>query len=565
MRKTFFFCCCLLAAVPPLRAQIFYHNFFSVVPQSCPFNPDVQVTQPPGWIIYQTLDSRWDGPVDTSRCISAVMTDNNCLIDLEQIDPSRPLFVRALTLGNQMELPVNALLSCLFSWDIVNAAQGDLLTDVNCVEDVCSGVFIGIGVPPPHPLRVHTGLYGEEISGGFCFPTEYFPGQILKEVILKVTLSPQANLSGKYLQLYSVQIFPTGLEPGLVTSVDAQEWHYNNATEEYDVNIFETVQTGGWSGNYLLQYTEPTFPSAADPSYVEGTVTPASAQQETINLIVDDWENLEIQPFTHLRGALVEGSDSLRHVVNLVNNGGQFCLNFVDLIFSGGNQYRHGKGGAIDVHNPFSCFQFRKGSALRVMEDATLHYGTDGAGMLAFCATGTIQLEKNATLVVDGVMNIAECDESAEPTHIYMDLPKTASLIFTEKAHLTNRFSHGQQMELRVRMLGGTLDDSRLPAADRALIRRIYLEPVPKFSDNFSFNPNPFQSTSVLSYISPGTENLRATWFSADGKRLLETSLQAVQGINEWTLENVPETPGLYWLHLNNGRENTTIKVVRME
>jgi hypothetical protein len=146
-----------------------------------------------------------------------------------------------------------------------------------------------------------------------------------------------------------------------------------------------------------------------------------------------------------------------------------------------------------------------------------------------------------------------------------MDLPKTASLIFTEKAHLTNRFSHGQQMELRVRMLGGTLDDSRLPAADRALIRRIYLEPVPKFSDNFSFNPNPFQSTAVLSYISPGTENLRATWFSADGKRLLETSLQAVQGINEWALENVPETPGLYWLHLNNGRENTTIKVVRME
>jgi hypothetical protein len=55
--------------------------------------------------------------------------------------------------------------------------------------------------------------------------------------------------------------------------------------------------------------------------------------------VVYFYQTLEIQPFTHLRGALVQGSDTLRHILNLVNNGGNFCLNFLDLIFSGINEW----------------------------------------------------------------------------------------------------------------------------------------------------------------------------------------------------------------------------------
>jgi hypothetical protein len=146
-----------------------------------------------------------------------------------------------------------------------------------------------------------------------------------------------------------------------------------------------------------------------------------------------------------------------------------------------------------------------------------------------------------------------------------MDLPKTANLIFTENAHLTNRFSQGQQMELRVRMLGGTLDDSRLPAADRALIRRIYPDPAPAFADNFSLTPNPFQAAPVLSYLSAAADELTVTWMSPDGKLLSETHLTAQKGMNEWTLENTPTGTGLCWLRIGNGRQNATLKVVRVE
>lgn len=569
MRKTCLFCCCLLVAALPSFAQGYFEtNFESVTQQTCPFDPTETVTFPTGWIIYQTLDGNWDGPVDVSRCISVeALPGNDIQIDLEQVNPAEPLFVRALPseLLSIGELPVNQLMAAFFIWSVSTPGLNDIVLGTGCAQDICTGVFAGIDVGVPGAMRIQTQAFSAFNSEHFCFPTEYFQGQNIREYILKVSFSPSADLTGKFLLLQGAGIYPSWIEPGLVASVDAQQWHFNAVTQEYDVNISETIQQGGWNGNYLMLYTEPTFPSVATPSYIPGTVTPPSAQQETINLIVNDWENLEIQPFTHLRGELVEGSDSLRHIVNLVNNGGNFCLNFVDLIFSGGNEYRHGKGGIIDVHNPFSCFQFRKGSALHVMDDATLHYGTGGAGMLGFCATSTIKLEKNSTLLVDCLMNIAECDDAIDPTHIYMDLPKTANLIFTENAHLTNRFSQGQQMELRVRMLGGTLDDSRLPAADRALIRRIYPDPAPAFADNFSLTPNPFQAAPVLSYLSAAADELTVTWMSPDGKLLSETHLTAQKGMNEWTLENTPTGTGLCWLRIGNGRQNATLKVVRVE
>lgn len=566
MRKPFLLCCCLLATAFPVFSQYYFTNFNSVTQQTCPFDTSKTVTFPTGWIIYQTLDGTWDGAVDTERCISVeTLPVGNLRIDLEQVNPAEPLFVRALPeeMAGIGELPVNQLMAIDFFWS-PSSFNNLVLTGPTCVEDMCSGIFTGIDVGVPGAMRIHTAL----ISADFyeihaCFPTEYFPGQNLREIILKFTFSPDADLSGEYLNLYGMTVTPSW--QSLISSVDAYESQYSSATGEYNVNAYYASNQGGPSDRFLVIYTEPTFPSVLTPAYVTGTVIPPSNQQQVINLVVDDFQALEIQPFTHLRGALVEGSDSTRHIVNLVNNGGNLCINFVDLIFSGGNQYRHGKGGTINMHNSFSCFQFRNGSALRVLEDATLHYGNDGAGMLALCANSTIVLERNATLLVDAVLNIAECDDATAPTHIYIDLPKSASLVFTENARLTNRFSQGQQMELRVRMLGGTLDDSRLSAEDKALIRRIYPAPSPVFADNFSLSPNPFQQSPVLSYLSAEPEQLTLQWLSVDGKILGKQQLTTQIGMNEWLLENTPPEAGWYWLHISNARHSAVLKVVQME
>ncbi len=204
----------------------------------------------------------------------------------------------------------------------------------------------------------------------------------------------------------------------------------------------------------------------AGSSCVVGSIAPNSAEQEVINLVVDPFQTLEIQPFTYLIGALVAGSDTLRHQVNLVNNGGDICLNFVDFVVDGGDEFRHG-GGSLYMNNAFSCMQFRHESALRVLEGATLHYGNNGAGMLALCR----QLDRAGAqchaLVVDGILNLAECNDAIPPQQLYMDLPPGSKLIFTDQARLTNRFSQGQQMHLNVRMLGGEIDDAALAPEDR--------------------------------------------------------------------------------------------------
>ncbi len=565
MRKTCFLCCCLLASALSVFSQNYFTNFNSVTQQSCPFDPAETVTYPTGWIIYQTLDGTWDGAVDASRCISAEQVPGgNLRINLEQINPAEPLFIRALPLelAGIGELPVNQLMAVDFFWS-PSSFNNLILTGPTCVEDMCSGVFTGIDVGVPGAMRIHTGLITSDLYEiHSCFPTEYFPGQYLREIILKITFSPDADLSGQYLHLYGMTVSPSW--QSLISAVDAYESQYSSATGEYNVNAYYASNQGGPSDRFLVLYTEATFPSALTPSFVTGNVIPPSNQQQVINLVVDEFQALEIQPFTHLRGELVDGSDSVRHIVNLVNNGGNLCVNFVDLIFSGGNQYRHGKGGTLNMHNSFSCFQFRNGSALRVMEDATLHYGAEGAGMLALCANSTIVLERGATLLVDAILNIAECDDALSPTHINIDLPKSASLVFTENARLTNRFSQGQQMEFRVQMLGGTLDDSRLSAEDRAIIRRIYPEPGPVFADNFSLSPNPFQDAPTLSYLSASEEQLSIQWLSLDGKLLSEEHFSAHRGINEWQLDHMPQMAGWYGLRVGNGRESAVLKVVRV-
>lgn len=276
---------------------------------------------------------------------------------------------------------------------------------------------------------------------------------------------------------------------------------------------------------------------------------------------MDEYQSLEIQPFTNIRGALVEGSDSVRHIANLVNMGGDFCANFIDFVVSGGGEYRHG-GGHITMHNPRSCMQFRTGSALRVLEGSTLYYGNDGAGMLVLCPSSTIALERNATLVMDGLLNLIYCKEDLGDQQVYIDLPPGAKLVFTNNARISNEFSLGRQTLLNVRMLGGTLDDTALEILDRTFIRRVYPEPSISFRDNLGLFPNPFTEFLNLSYLSGNEEALQLTWVNLSGQTVLTETFRAQKGMNEWQPE-LPNSTGMFLLTIA-GESGTAIrKVVR--
>jgi len=541
-----------------------------VQPIICPFNPGTLVYQPEAWRIYQTLDGHWNGPVDSSRCISvtALTFQQGIEIDLEQINAAEPLFIRARLDVFQPEdfLPDN--LYNAFNSARIMPGDSVLRLTTDCPGDLCSGALVGIAIPDENGLpgaatRFHTALASvyplvpnsfKTVSMDACFPTERFADQRLKEYILKFTFADTATMAGRVLHLYSSGIEPDPFGPqsiGYVTSVPA-------TSNPVPISAISS----GWGYHYLGLYTAPTYPGPQNPSYIEAFPVPNTTFPQNITLTVDDFETLEMQPFAQFRGGLVAGSASERHQFTLQNNGGDLCLNFVDLIFDNGDALHHA-GGQISMNNSFSCMQFRNGSELRVKEGASLHYGQNGAGMLVICANSTIALERNATLVVDAILQISECDDALPPHDIFIDLPPGARLIFTENAWLTNRFSKNKQMHLNVRMLGGILDDAALPTDSRAIIRRVYPEPVSRWADNVQVSPNPFSEKLSVQYVAGAEEQVLLQWTDALGRLVLEERLPAAKGLNFWS-PKVPAEPGAYFLTISAPGGRMTQKVVRV-
>lgn len=569
MRKIYALLLCCFSATA--YGQDYFTDFSLLVEDFCPFGQPGLQTRPEGLDIYQTIDGFWDGTPDSTRCISAEPLGpwSGMKIALSQINPAEPIFIRV-----RAEV-LAALPSLQPNWVYNLTACADMFPDTvswlkgtTCAQGVCSGAFVGIAIPdsfgtPGAATRFQTGFAktaGYGFCGGgveTCFPTERFDDQRLREIILKFSFPPGIDLTGKYLNLHNLfingQIFP----PAYVTEVKAQPFHYSNGA--YTLNISET--SGSIFGeSYLMTYTAPTYPDNNHLSYIEAAPEPNSAQQQVINLVVADYQTLEIQPLTNLRGALVEGSDSLRHMANLVNMGGDFCANFAELIFSGGSEYHHG-GGHITMQNPRFCMQFRTGSALRVLKGSSLYYGNEGAGMLVLCPSSTIALERDATLVMDGLLNLNYCKEDLGDQQVYMDLPPGAKLVFTENARITNGYSLGQKTLLNVRMLGGILDDSALPTPDRALIRRVYPESSASFRDNLRLFPNPFEETFNLSYLSKKDETLHLSWFNLSGQTVLAETFHAQKGMNEWQ-PKAPVSVGMYLLEIAGESGKTIQKVV---
>jgi len=547
----------------------YFTNFVPLEQVPCPFDATIQVKKPHDWLVYQTQDGLWGGPVDSSRCISVeeAASFGSIYISLDQVDPVKPLFLRfESALPSDIPLEPNSMFSAAAC---INFYPDTFLlsTGTNCAEGICSGMFIGIAIPDSNwvmngATRYQTALANKSgilCNIESCFPTEDFEEQYLRRLILKFSFPPGADLSGKGLYLTYLLVKPIIWgAPGMIFEAKAFPQHLSG--NEYNIPISEASDPGFFF-NYLMRYNAPTYPSPQHQAYVEAVPVPNTATAKTINLIVNPFETLEIQPYTNFRGALVAGSDSVRHNANLVNMGADFCLNFIDLIFSGGDEYRHG-GGNITMNHPRSCMQFRDGSKIRVLEGASLHYGNEGAGMLMVCADAGIALERNATLVMNGMLSLSECNDSPMPQFVELDLPVGAKLIFTENAVLTNQFSQFQQTKLRVRMLGGTVDDSALSPAEKALILREYPEPSPVFEDNIQVYPNPFHDRPSLNYLAAEQETVRLKWFSLDGSLLLEERLNAEKGINEWYLEG-PQNAGVYLLVLEGGKGRTAKKVVR--
>src|SRR5690606_10054119 len=98
------------------------------------------------WLIYQTVDDKWDGEIDSTRCIGVEVAGNDLEIDLGQIDPAKSFFVKCLLDDdNKILLEPDNLYNIFFYFRKSEGVSLNLNED--CENDLCTGLIFGIKIP----------------------------------------------------------------------------------------------------------------------------------------------------------------------------------------------------------------------------------------------------------------------------------------------------------------------------------------------------------------------------------------------------------------------------------
>jgi hypothetical protein len=538
------------------------NNFKNLSTLPCPFDPSVEVTQPVGWRLYQTLDGKWDGPIDSTVCVSVeqVYSWGAIKIDLDQIDASRPLFIRCLLDDdNKILLEPNWL---FLAQGYLSTGQVQLNQSNQCEDGICTGVIAGIEIPDETgdstQLRIYVGPYEDIYYSAYstCMPTEKFSENYLREFIFKIQADTSANQPQDFSITATYMDVQMMYDIGHIFDVTVPEFLWTGQEYLADIHFFSA---GGWGGNYLFMYGADTYPSLTNPYFIDATPEENSPEPKVINLQVLEYESAYFQPFTYLRGGLVEGSDSVRHEANLVNLGGNLCLNFVELIFEENTSYVH-HGGQIDITGLSGCMQFRNGGALEVADGATLHYGQQGHGMFALRTGGTIRIGKGGTLLIDNTLALLPYHpDPADPEsrQVYMELNPGATLAFGPHARIMRKFNPEEDMRLNIYMNGGTLDLGNLPAEDRALINRIYPAPATNIADNILLSPNPASDVLQCRYLAEGHSELRLEVLNSQGQVLRQQVVETGKGYNFFEIPVADLPKGWYALRVFDARKGT--------
>lgn len=505
------------------------------------------------WEGFQTADSSYWGVRDTHCTEIASPPAQQLSVFLDGGITTHPTFVASkLDSLSAVQLDSNGMYKVTFY--LFGNDSLRLLLGSNCPEGLCSGMQVGIEIPDSSgtgtDMRWYSGsgtldFTGSILSVEFCFPTERFVNaNRIRHAYLKFT--PNGSNPGVVGTAYSVDIEDMKSMTEGVRAIDAT---FNGTNYEFHMNAYSNWAC--FCPNKLMIYTASTYPQANQLSYVEVAPSPNVNTQQTIDLYVDLDATLMFQPFTELRGGLVQG-DTIRHNVNLVNNGGTLCTYpFIDLHFENGDGYTH-RAGKLDMQGPNACMQFGKAGKLTVDHDAKLSYGKPGQGMLALRSGGKIVLKHNAELVVEHLLAFGEYRWEDSPQTFEVYLQPGSKLTFGQDAILTNSLSaFPHESKLDVYMEGGTLDDTKLSHEERALIRRIYPSAHDAFADNLKVLGNPFGDLLECTFTSDRAMSVDLELITLDGRVASQHRQSVDRGVNRIQWPQPALVSGMYLLRLS--------------
>lgn len=470
-----------------------FQNFqTSMSTEVCPYDDSQSVVWPEGWSVYQTQNDLWDGPVDSSQCLTFVQMDDDWVLDLATIHAQRPVFIRYNVVEGATPVPANA----------VYQTFGNYWTDATPIladtcNELCSGMFLQYTLPFDEDstvVRTVREVLGEykDLSG--CWSTERSEEMFLKEFIMKYTFE-ETDLTGLTFKPWSFYAEDVSWAASEVLAFVFEEWMAENDTTYRGYLHSIAFPNGFGLITYVPQLVEG-FPSFEHYTYVEAIPDFPATEQLDLIITFDFEDELLFQPFTGVRGGLVDGSDTLRHNLTLDFYEADICQKafIVDVVVPDNTRLLMGDG-SWEFGNGRSCFMFQDGGQMAIKADASFTYGYGGIGVLGLARNGHLKLEPNSTLTVNNRMMLVDYSTSTWE-QAYVDLAPGSTLRFGETSSLSRSF--GDNMYLNVYMNGGTIDDSELSPEERQLIRRIYPEVPMPASGTAKVAPNPSSGEVML-------------------------------------------------------------------
>lgn len=522
----------------------------------CIWDNTITFTTTKKYTAYQTTDNTFNGPVDSNYCVSLKYDEAFSGLSFwpADFDLSRSIYIKAQINDNE-QIPLEKDAVYMLEEDFLNSTDG-LIFGNTSPELICSGLIIGITIPDStltsDTTRWHV-ISGDSYDYNTCFATEKFEDQKLNSLIYKFTINPDlAEVAKDYSPPYINQLG----DVQLITDLTNVEGNYVGG--EYNVYdyYFLSYPIG------VLKYDNLTYPSTSYFDYIDVSPNPNTADVQIINLTINEGYTLLTQPYVQLRGAQVEG-DTLRHEVNLINNGGTFCVSVAEMIFDGNTHYIF-KKGAMDLYSPMSCLMFRNGASIEVADDGHLAYGKNGTGVLGLGSGGTIKIGKNASLTINNRVSIIKNPNSVYSGDIYMNLNKGSKLTFGQGASITNDEKSLSGGHLCIYMNGGELDMSGLDDFSRQLIRLIYPEQEKTMSANMHVYPNPVQNSFTVEIVSAEATIGEIKILGLNGAVIFAKKYELENGINAIKIQIPDLKPGAYTIQCITTMENGSTTFVKL-
>ena len=529
---------------------------------NCPLDSTIQILTYSDWEAYQTVDDLWNGPRDSTVCVDLAHVQGQFVysyIDVDQIDAARPVFLRwrsdsanaiHLTPDNEYALDMGNWSSLGF--DGSNACPGGACTGWRAAVRIPH--WSGVGTD----LRWYQSTYNPNSWSGspfhLCIPTEHFAQNDLMELV--VSFKASTTVSGQRFQLAWPDITDLTANANLTPLTQNNLADYQNGPSGY-------YFYPNWANNFLVMYPDTTYPDINHERYLDFAPIPNTTDSQQVQVSLDPSIGFNFQPFTQLRGGLVLGSDSLRHSIDLINNGADICLSYsiVEVILGPGDSYTH-VSGHVDLGGDHACIQFKPNSTLEVAAGSTFHYGEGGRGMLFLRAGSHVQLDANAELDLRGTLVLGPRPDATGTEDLRVVLKDGAKLTFAPGSKIVNASGFGQGMMLEVVLDGGSADLSGLSGPDR--LKEVHVIELPSTAVSpvkVLGNPVDADLAMEMSVRHPGTWSAHA--IDMAGRTVAEASFYLSEGGNTINLPTTAWHAGSYLLELRNGDERQVVRVVK--